>query len=179
MRAAAALDWQLRNLSFAGNAQLDGFAARMIRDAPADLITLKVGINLVNADSMRERTFLPAVHAFLDTIREGHPDTPIVLISPISCPIHEQTPGPVYGDAAGMMHAAARQIEPDTGALTLTGIREILAEVVSVRDDAQLSYLDGRQLFGHADVSHLYDDLHPDEAGLQLIAERFVDLIQR
>ena len=55
MRAAAALDWQLRNLSFAGNAQLDGFAARMIRDAPADLITLKVGINLVNADSMRER----------------------------------------------------------------------------------------------------------------------------
>jgi hypothetical protein len=85
----------------------------------------------------------------------------------------------VYGDAAGMMHAAARQIEPDTGALTQTGIREILAEVVSVRDDAQLSYLDGRQLFGHADVSHLYDDLHPDEAGLQLIAERFVDLIQR
>ena len=33
MRAAAALDWQLRNLSFAGNAQLDGFAARMIREA--------------------------------------------------------------------------------------------------------------------------------------------------
>jgi hypothetical protein len=45
----------------------------MIRDAPADLITLKVGINLVNADSMRERTFRPAVHAFLDTIREGIP----------------------------------------------------------------------------------------------------------
>lgn len=34
---------------------------------------------------MRERTFRPAVHAFLDTIREGHPDTPVLVISAVAC----------------------------------------------------------------------------------------------
>ena len=44
---------------FAGQCQLDPFAARMIGQQPADLISLKLGINIVNADSMRERTFVP------------------------------------------------------------------------------------------------------------------------
>ena len=43
---------------------------------------------------MRRRAFTPAVHGFLDTIREGHPDTPLLVVSPILCPIHEDTPGP-------------------------------------------------------------------------------------
>ncbi len=32
----------------------------------------------------------------------------------------------------------------------------------------------GRSLFGDADAQLLYDDLHPDQTGLDLIAERFV-----
>ena len=40
---------------------------------PADLVSVKIGINLVNADVMRLRAFAPAVHGFLDTIRDGHP----------------------------------------------------------------------------------------------------------
>ena len=172
--AARALGWRLRDLSFAGNAQLDGFVARMIRDIPADLITLKVGINLVNADSMRERAFRPAAHAFLDTIRAGQPETPIVLITALACPIHEDAPGPVVGSADGMVHAARRDVENDQGALTLARTREILTEVAAVRDDPRLSVLDGRELFGEADASLLYDRLHPDQEGLDLIAERFV-----
>jgi len=172
--AATTLGWNLRNLSFAGNAQLDGFAARTIRDAAADLITLKIGINLLNADSMRERTFAPAVHAFLDTIREGQPETPIVLISALACPIHEDTPGPVTAGPDGMAAAASRSVVPDKGALTLARTREILAGIVARRADPHLSYLDGRELFGPDDVDLLYDRLHPDQAGLDLIAERFV-----
>jgi len=172
--AARRLGWRLHDLSFAGNAQLDGFAARLIRDTPADLITLKVGINLVNADSMRERTFRPAVHAFLDTIRDGQADTPIVLISALACPIHEGSPGPVVAGPDGRARAARRDIEKDAGALTLARTREILAEVVAARADARLALLDGRSLFGDADAHLLYDDLHPDQAGLDLIAERFV-----
>ena len=44
-----------------------------MRDTPADLISVKLGINLVNTDLMRLRAFGPAVHGFLDTIRDGHP----------------------------------------------------------------------------------------------------------
>ncbi|MDQ0647038.1 hypothetical protein QFZ53_001234 [Microbacterium natoriense] len=173
--AAIRLGWNLQNLSYAGNAQLDGFMARMIRDSPADLITLKVGINLINSDSMRERTFRPAVHAFLDTIREGQPTTPIVLITAVACPIHEDSPGPVTRDPEGMARAANRTVERDTGALTLSRTREILEQVTVSRDDDRLHLLDGRELFGIDDVDMLYDRLHPDQNGLDLIAQRFAD----
>ncbi len=38
---------------------------------PADVISSKLGVNNVNADSMKERTFVPALHGFLDLVREG------------------------------------------------------------------------------------------------------------
>ena len=92
----------LVNLGFGGSALLDPFVARVIRETPADLISLKIGINLVNTDLMRLRAFVPAVHGFLDSIREGHPDTPLLVISPIACPMHEATPGPSEMDLAGL-----------------------------------------------------------------------------
>ena len=48
-----------RTSASAGQCQLDGFTARTIRDLPADLISCKLGINIVNGDTMRERTFVP------------------------------------------------------------------------------------------------------------------------
>jgi len=175
--AARRLGWNLRNLSFAGNAQLDGFAARVIRDWPADLITLKVGINVVNADSMRERVFRPALHAFLDTIREGQPDTPIALISAVACPAHEDAAGPTVTSAEGGARAAVRTIEHDAGALTLGRTRAIIAEVVTERDDPALTYWDGRDLLGPTEQDMLQDGLHPDQEGLDLIAARFIENI--
>lgn len=64
---------ELVNLGLGGSALLDPFTARAMRDTPADLISVKIGLNLVNADLMRLRAFTPAVHGFLDTIREGTP----------------------------------------------------------------------------------------------------------
>ncbi|MDA8437794.1 MAG: lipase, partial [Propionibacterium sp.] len=51
------------------------FSHGSIRDTPADVISVKLGINVVNLDAMRLRAFVPAVHGFLDTIRDGHPTT--------------------------------------------------------------------------------------------------------
>jgi hypothetical protein len=98
--AASLAGVDLLNLGFGGSALLDPFVARAIRDLPADLISLKLGINVVNHDAMRLRAFTPAVHGFLDTIREGRPTTPLLLVSPICCPIHEETPGPTEMDLA-------------------------------------------------------------------------------
>ncbi|MBV5324916.1 MAG: lipase, partial [Rhodospirillaceae bacterium] len=98
--AAARAGVSLINLGLGGNALLDPFTARTMRDTPADLISVKFGINLVNTDAMRLRAFGPAMHGFLDTIREGHPTARLLVVSPILCPIHEDTPGPTAPDLA-------------------------------------------------------------------------------
>ncbi len=175
---------ELVNLGFAGSAMLDPFTARAIRDTPADLISVKLGINLVNADLMRVRAFGPAVHGFLDTIREGHPTTPLLVVSSILCPIHERTPGPSAPDfsklSAGQLSFVATGDPADPTRLTLSTIRDELARITSARAalDPNLHYLDGRELYGEADVAELPlpDQLHPDPATHRLIGERFAEL---
>ncbi|WP_346094056.1 GDSL-type esterase/lipase family protein [Streptomyces olivaceiscleroticus] len=184
--AARLGDVELINLGFGGSALLDPFTARTMRDTAADLISVKLGINLVNADLMRLRAFAPAVHGFLDTIREGHPTTPLLVVSPLLCPIHEDTPGPSAPDfsnlSAGQLRfrATGDPAERSAGKLTLNVIREELAGIVKQRaaDDAHLYYLDGRELYGEADAAELPlpDQLHPDAATHRRIGERFAAL---
>jgi hypothetical protein len=177
---------ELINLGLAGSAMLDPFTARTMRDIPADVVSVKIGINLVNADVMRVRAFVPAVHGFLDTIRDGHPDTPLLVIGPLHCPIHENTPGPGAFDPAALADNAVRFIatgDPaaaSRGSLTLTVIREQLADLMSARiaGDPRLHYVDGQQLYGPRDIEEhpLPDGLHPDAATHLLIGERFARL---
>ncbi|MFF0628379.1 GDSL-type esterase/lipase family protein [Streptomyces sp. NPDC004296] len=177
---------ELINLGFGGGALLDPFTARALRDTPADLISVKIGINVVNADLMRLRAFTPAVHGFLDTIREGHPAAPLLVVSPILCPIHEDTPGPSAPDFAALsagrlrFRAAGDPAERASGKLTLTGIRDALARIVQQRaaDDPHLYYLDGRDLYGRSDSAELPlpDELHPDAATHRRMGERFAEL---
>ena len=179
---------ELVNLGFSGSAMLDPFVARVMRDTPADLLSVKVGINLVNADVFRLRAFAPAVHGFLDTLRDGHPDTPLLVISPLFCPIHEQTPGPAAFDPAALADGrlayiatgdpaeAARGGNP-VGRLTLEVIREQLAAIVAARaaEDPHIRYLDGLDLYGPADAAQLPlpDALHPGADAHARIGERF------
>ncbi|MFD5395922.1 GDSL-type esterase/lipase family protein [Streptomyces sp. NPDC127097] len=177
---------ELTNLGLGGGALLDPFTARALRDTPADLISIKIGINLVNTDLMRLRAFGPAVHGFLDTVREGHPTTPLLLVSPLLCPIHEDTPGPTAPDfstvSAGKLQfkAAGDPAERAMGKLTLTVIRDELAQVMKQRaaGDPNLHHLDGRDLYGEADFAELPlpDQLHPDAATHRRIGERFAAL---
>ncbi|MEU8862286.1 GDSL-type esterase/lipase family protein [Streptomyces umbrinus] len=175
---------ELVNLGFGGSALLDPFTARAMRDTPADLISLKIGINVVNADAMRLRAFTPAVHGFLDTIREGHPATPLLVVSPVLCPIQEDTPGPLAPDLDGgtlRFKATGDPAERAAGRLTLNVIRDELARVVEQRaaDDPNLHYLDGRDLYGEKDYAEfpLPDEVHPDPAGHRRIGENFARLV--
>lgn len=178
---------ELINLGLGGSALLDPFTARTMRDTRSDLISLKLGINLVNFDLMRQRAFTPAVHGFLDTIREGHPTTPVLIVSPIYCPIHEHTPGPCVFDmtalAAGRLsfQAAGDAADVGNGKLTLTVIREALRDIVRQRaaTDPNLFYLDGLALYGEQDFSELPlpDELHPDGAAHRRMGERFAEAV--
>jgi hypothetical protein len=187
--AAMRAGLDLLNLGYGGNALLDPFVARTIRDLPADLISVKIGINLVNKDLMRLRAFGPAVHGFLDTIREGHPDTPLLLVSPVFCPIHEAMPGPSTYDLEALAEgrlsfkAGGSADEVRQGKLTLGVIREQLRAIVEQRaagGDAAIRYVDGLELYGPNDNLRLPlpDELHPDAASHRLIGERFAGLVR-
>lgn len=153
--AARATGWAHTNLGFAGNAMLDPFVARTLRDTPAELISLKLGVNLVGDAAMTARTFRPAVHGFLDTIRDGHPATAVVVVSPIACPALATPPGELGIDA----------------------VRAALAEIVAARADPNLSYLDGRELLDSPE--DLYDGLHPRPAAHARMADRFAAILRR
>ncbi|MFD7583891.1 GDSL-type esterase/lipase family protein [Kitasatospora sp. NPDC059811] len=184
--AAALGDVELINLGLGGSALLDPFTARTMRDTPADLISVKIGINVVNHDLMRLRAFTPAVHGFLDTIRDGHPRTPLLVVSPILCPMVEDTPGPSTIDLTALstgqlrFRATGDPAERASGKLTLGVIRDELARIVEQRaaDDPNLHFLDGRDLYGPADAAGLPlpDQLHPDAATHQHMAQRFATL---
>lgn len=181
--AATLAGVELVNLGFSGSALLDPFTARAMRDTPADVISVKIGINVVNSDLMRLRAFGPAVHGFLDTIREGHPHTPLLVVSSVLCPIQEDTPGPgavEFVDGKVRFRATGDPAEVATGRLTLRVIRAELARIVASRAgaDPNLHYLDGLELYGEADYAELPlpDELHPDPAADRRIGERFAAL---
>lgn len=81
--AARLADLHLTSLGFGGQCHFDQAVARMIRDTPADIISLKLGINLHNMTSATHRTFAAMALGFIQTIRDGHPNTPILIVSPI------------------------------------------------------------------------------------------------
>lgn len=134
---------------------------------------------------MRLRAFTPAVHGFLDTLREGHPTAPLLVVSSILCPIHEDTPGPTapdfstLGEGRLQFRAAGDPAERAAGKLTLGVIREELVRIVEQRaaEDPNLHYLDGRELYGEADFAELPlpDQLHPDAASHHRIGTRFAE----
>jgi hypothetical protein len=165
------------NLGFAGQCMLDPFVARTIRDLDADIISMKVAANIIAEDAMRERPFGPALHGFLDTIREGKPDTPILVVSPIFSPLGENHPGPLRLNAEGRTVSVDAPDELRRNSLTMRKMRAAIETVVMVRQelgDENLHYLSGLELFGADDAGDLPDHVHPNDAGNQRIAERFV-----
>jgi lysophospholipase L1-like esterase len=164
---ARQLDWQLTSLGFNGACHLDPLVAHAMAALPADRFTLELGINVHNFQTLRERTFGPAAHGFLATLRQRHPTTPITLVSPIISPTREDsqvTDIPVHFGG-----------EPRSGDLSLNDMRAILKEVVEARrarGDAAIDYVDGRDLFGVGDLDHMPDGLHPSPHGYALLAER-------
>ncbi|MFC3688282.1 GDSL-type esterase/lipase family protein [Aquipuribacter hungaricus] len=185
--AAAAVGVDLVNVGLGGSMLLDPSTARALAATPADLLSLEVGINVVGADVMRLRAFRAALHGFLDTLRDGHPTAPLVLVSPLLCPVHEDTPGPGAFDLDALREGRVRfrasgdPADVPAGRLTLRVVRDEVARAVAERqpDDPALHLVDGRALYGEEDerLRPLPDGLHPDAATHREVGRRFARLV--
>jgi hypothetical protein len=158
--AARQSDYNLTCLGYGGNCHLEPMVARMIRGLPADFLSIKVGINVHNSGSMNTRTFQAAIIGFVHIVREKHPDTPFVVVSPIFSP--------------------PRETGPNAVGFTLVEMRQEVAEAVQAmkdRGDSNLHYVDGLDIFG-PDLAHLLpDDLHPNAEGYKIMGRNFVEKV--
>nr|WP_239063336.1 GDSL-type esterase/lipase family protein [Streptomyces sp. SID13031] len=150
--------WDLVALGFAGECHLDPIAARTIRDTPARLISLCLGTNIYGGETFGGRTLPGQVEAFISTVRDGHPHTPIVVITPLPAPSLEGKP-----NALG---------------LTLDDIRACVELGARTLRDPDLTLIDGRTILSTEEAQALYaDDLHPNPDGYRLIADRLAPLL--
>jgi lysophospholipase L1-like esterase len=135
--------------------------AMLVRDIPAAVITLKVGINIYGAGSYGPRTFCQAAIGFVRIIREKQPEVPIGLISPIVSPEREDTPGPCN--------------------MTLMQMRQQLAEAaerLSDFGDSNIHYFDGLALLDRSQSrQYLPDGLHPNADGYELLGRNVAEQI--
>lgn len=159
--AARALGLNLTCLGYGGQCHIDPMMARMIRDMPADIITLKLGINVCGGASLSPRTFRPAIIGMVSIIREKHPCIPIAVMSPIISPPREDTDNCVGLSLRKMRAEAADAVQrlQDCG-------------------DENLHYVDGLELFDADWIDpHLPDDLHPDGDGYEWMGQRIAERV--
>jgi len=154
------MDLDLTCLGVGGECHFDQVMARIIRDQPADIVSLQLGINVQGGSSFNQRSFRPAVIGLIKTIRDGHPNIPIVVRSAIFSPPREEI--------------------PNSAGLTLQQTRhEVKAAVKILRahDDRNLYYVNGLKVLGPEDAHLLPDDLHPNAEGYKLMGERYTKIL--
>lgn len=152
--------WDLTCLGFAGQCHLEPLVARIIRDLPADIISLCLGINVMGGNSLNIRTFRSAIIGMVAIIREKHRNTPIFIFSPIYCP-HRETDENVIG-------------------MTLVTMRKEIQEAVNILTscgESNLTYVDGLDIMGKSFVEFLPDQLHPNAEGYQIMAKQLQDIL--
>jgi lysophospholipase L1-like esterase len=135
------------NLGFSGNGRGEPEVARAVAEIDASCFVFDFAQNNPTVESLAE-VYAP----FLRTIREKHPDTPIVAITPI------------YAAAEFREQPAAR----------LDGMRTLIRRVVSERiaaGDRRLQLVEGTDLLGPTQGDGLVDGTHPNDLGFERMAE--------
>ncbi len=148
--------YNLTALGYGGQCHLDPMIARMMRDMPADFLSICVGINIYGSGSLNERSFRQAIIGFVQLLREGHPETPLAVLSPI--------------------HAVHRETEVNAAGFTIQAMREEVEKAVAVlqsQGDGHIHYVNGLDIFGAESAHLLPDDLHPNAEGYELMGRNF------
>ena len=148
--AAREHSFDVVNMGYAGSARGEVVSAEHIAELEAHVISITHGTNCWNriphsVEQMRANTV-----AFLDVVRQGHAETPIVVSSPILRPDAESTTNRL-------------------GA-TLADLRAVMEEVVRERigaGDANLRLIEGLPIVRE---DQLADSVHPNDDGHRALA---------
>jgi lysophospholipase L1-like esterase len=144
------------NLGFAGSARGELPAAAQLAETAAEVITLAWGTNCWSSIPMDAPYIEQVMRLFLTTVRQGHPDVPIIVISPIVRPAAEHT--------ANLFGA------------TLTDLRngiERAAGQIAAGDDL-LALIPGRDLIRE---DELVDGIHPGDDGHSSLASALIPIL--
>ncbi|MFI5803922.1 GDSL-type esterase/lipase family protein [Streptomyces sp. NPDC051561] len=149
--AGRALGLDTVNLGHAGAGRGELAVAQHLARVPAEALTLAFGTNCWGCTPFTPPLLTETARAFLALVRQGHPRTPLLVLSPVLRPAAEQAPNPL-------------------GA-TLAELRDALEDVVRERiaaGDERLALLPGHGLLG---PEHLADGLHPNDEGHAVLAD--------
>ena len=133
------------NLGYAGAARGEIASAQEVASLPADLVSISHGTNCWTRTPHSAPLFAEGVQAFLDVVRDGHPEVPIVAVSPILRSDAEESPN--------LLGASLRDL------------REAFEQVIEERQaegDARLRLVRGRDLVA---ADRFPDGIHPDAEG--------------
>jgi hypothetical protein len=153
--------YDLTCLGFGGQCHLDPMMARQIRDQEADLISLCLGIN-VYGGTLNQRTFYAGILGFVQIVREKHPTTPIVLMSPI--------------------YAVDWETELNAVGFSVRHLRDEVKrayDTLKAHGDENISYINGLDIFGSDNAHLLPDDLHPNNEGYGIMADNLLGLLPK
>lgn len=141
------------NLGFSGNGRGEASLARAVAQIDAAAFILDFAQNNSSVDSLAQ-----VYDPFIGILRERHPDTPIVAITPIYS----------AGEATG-----SRRTEE---------MRALIRKVVSRRigaGDTHIQLVEGTDLLGPSRGDGLVDGTHPNDLGFQWMAEGLVERLRK
>ena len=145
---ARLLNLDFVNLGFSGNGLGEPELARAVAEIDASVYVIDMSQNHKDVDALKQ-SYAP----FLAAIRAKHPDTPILVNTPI--------------------YAARESWSPDA---RLDGMRELIRRVAAERisaGDRHIEIVEGTDLLGPTRDGGLVDGTHPNDLGFQWMAEGF------
>ncbi|MFJ6631362.1 GDSL-type esterase/lipase family protein [Streptomyces sp. NPDC091376] len=157
--AGRALGLDCVNLGYAGAARGELPTAQQLAALPAELLTLAFGTNCWSCVPYSAPLLYETTRAFVTLVREGHPATPLLLVSPVLRPDAEST-----RNALGATLAELR-----------TAMEEAARDLAAA-GDKHLALLPGRDLLTPDDLA---DGLHPNDAGHARLAAAVVTALGR
>ena len=141
------------NMGYAGAARGEIVSAEHLAELDADIITVAHGTNCWTRTPHTAAMVAEGMRAFLAVVRQGHPDTPVVVVSPIVRPDAESTPNRL-------------------GA-TLADLRAAIEDVAAERD---VSLVPGLPL---VTGEQLPDGIHPADEGHAAIAAGVAPVLEK
>ncbi len=147
--AGRTLGLDVCNLGFSGTTRLEPAVAQMIARTPAEAVVVAVGTGCWSRPPHSTPMLVEELRAFVQLVRAGHPEVPLVVMSPTCRPAAEDTPN-VLG-------------------ATLSDLRRSVEDVVTALAvaDERLALLDGGSVLG---PDELADGTYPGDEGHKRIA---------